>query len=219
MILDALSTIRAASIILASSSPRRTEILNGILGLEAGIIPSTFPEDLDKSKFTPLEYVEENARQKALEVYHRLRRDGRTPSLVVGADTVVVRDTTILEKPKSVEAAKAMLQSLSGRAHEVATGVALVYAPDGDADEPHVVAFVETTSVDFAQLSSSLIDACEPGGRLEYIFGRLRLRARTLAMCWLQRRPRATLPLISTCTPLTDERRALHRRVDRRRER
>lgn len=80
------------------------EILNDILGLQATVVPSTFLEDLDKSKYTPKEYVMENARQKALEVYERLVSENQTPSLVVGADTVVVVGDAILEKPKSAGA-------------------------------------------------------------------------------------------------------------------
>ena len=143
----------------ASSSPRRVEILNGILGLGCTVVASTFPEDLDKSQFTPSAYVAENAKRKALEVYERLSSErGSAPSLVVGADTVVLRDGTILEKPKTTELAKAMVGSLSGRTHEVATGVALIYAPL-DGGEPTIEVFVETTTVTFAELSSSLIDA------------------------------------------------------------
>lgn len=173
MLLDRIEAIREAKIVLASSSPRRTEILNNILGLNASIVPSTFPEDLDKSKFTPKEYVEENAKLKALEVWERLLSEPivaahatryNFPSLIVGADTVVVHDATILEKPKSVEAAKAMLHSLSGRTHEVCTGVALVYAPMEDDGEPHVVTFVETTTVHFAELSAGNIDAYVASG-------------------------------------------------------
>jgi len=81
------------------------------------VVPSTFEENLDKSLFTPVEYVAENARQKALEVYARLSAAGEMRSLIIGADTVVVRDDAILEKPKSEDAAVAMLNSLSGRSH------------------------------------------------------------------------------------------------------
>jgi septum formation protein len=151
-----LAAIRAAHIILASGSPRRVDIINGILQLDAQVTPSTFPEDLDKSKFTPAEYVVENARQKALDVYSKLEAP---PSLVIGADTVVVLDGRILENPPSVDAAKAMLGSMSGRQHQVATGVALVYAPIGGATEPDVVSFVETTKVNFAPLSQEVIDS------------------------------------------------------------
>ena len=64
-----IDCLRAARIVLASSSPRRVEIVNSILSLDATVIPSTFPEDLDKSKYTPEEYVQENARQKACLLY------------------------------------------------------------------------------------------------------------------------------------------------------
>ena len=68
MLVD-ITPIVDAKIILASSSLRRVEILNTLLGFQAAVIPSTFPEDLDKSKYTPADYVQENARCKALEVY------------------------------------------------------------------------------------------------------------------------------------------------------
>jgi septum formation protein len=156
-----LAAVRAAHIILASSSPRRVDILNNVLEVRASVVPSTFEENLDKSQFTPAGYVAENARQKALEVYSRLSAGGSAPppSLVVGADTVVVRDSSILEKPRSAESAQAMLASLSGRAHEVSTGVALIYAPEDGSEEPFIHSFVETTQVEFASLPSSVIDA------------------------------------------------------------
>lgn len=157
------AAVRAAHIILASGSPRRVEIFNEVLQLEARVVPSTFPENLDKSKYSPTEYVQENARQKAMEVYQRLTADGQcAPSLIVGADTVVVLGNSILEKPKSEEHARAMLEQLSGGSHEVSTGVALIYAPsveDGSDAPPHVDVFVETTKVDFGSLSPELINA------------------------------------------------------------
>ena len=158
MITD-VATVRAANIILASSSPRRTDIMNNVLALGAAVVPSTFEEDLDKSKFTPTEYVAETALQKALDVYRRRCTDGVPPSLIVGADTIIVRDSTILEKPKSEEAARAMLSSLSGRHHLVCTGVALVYG-DADGAKPFVNSFVETTRVNFALLPANVIHAC-----------------------------------------------------------
>ena len=91
MLLSDLATVRAVSIVLASGSPRRVDMFNGLLKLNARVVPSTFPEDLDKSLFTPVSYVIENAKQKALEVHSRLTGQGEEPPLVVGADTVVVR--------------------------------------------------------------------------------------------------------------------------------
>ena len=154
MLLSDLATVRAAQIILASGSPRRVEIFNQLLKLDARVVPSTFPEDLDKSQFTPTGYVMENAKQKALEVYGRLVEEGEpAPSLVIGADTVVVLDDRILEKPKSKDAAVATLTDLSGRSHKVCTGVALVYR-GGPAD---VNVFVEETEVAFGKLSPEAI--------------------------------------------------------------
>ena len=91
MLLSDIATVRAASIVLASGSPRRVDMFNNLLKLNARVVPSTFPEDLDKSLFTPVTYVMENAKQKALEVHSRLTSQGEEPPLVVGADTVVVR--------------------------------------------------------------------------------------------------------------------------------
>ena len=97
------------------------------------------------------------------EVYGRLKSEGEpTPSLVVGADTVVVLGDAILEKPKSEDAAKAMLARLSGGSHEVLSGVALIYGVEGS--EPHIDTFVEKTAVDFGVLPAEVIDACEARG-------------------------------------------------------
>ena len=53
MLLSDLATVRAAKIVLASGSPRRVDMFNGLLKLNARVVPSTFPEDLDKSLYTP----------------------------------------------------------------------------------------------------------------------------------------------------------------------
>ena len=76
MLIDKIPLLQTANIILASGSPRRKEILNDILKLQVQVIPSTFEENLDKSKFTPQAYVQENARLKALEVWTRLSSTG-----------------------------------------------------------------------------------------------------------------------------------------------
>eukprot|EP00965_Chrysotila_dentata_P000742 23181-Pleurochrysis_carterae.AAC.2 len=88
--------------------------------VQARVEPSRFEENLDKSLYTPVEYVKETARQKALEVFRRLIAEGEAPpKLVVGADTVVVSGEHILEKPKSDDHARAMLIGLSGTSHQV----------------------------------------------------------------------------------------------------
>ncbi|KAF9577092.1 hypothetical protein BGW38_007923, partial [Lunasporangiospora selenospora] len=120
----------------------------------------TFPETLDKSTFGhPSEYAKETARQKALEVYNRLKDEGKTPDLVIAADTVVAHGSRILEKPRSVEGAKEMLASLSGSIHKVYTGVVLVAPPSSPADGPRVLADVEGTEVHMQVFDQELIDA------------------------------------------------------------
>lgn len=115
-------------IILASASPRRYEILK-MIGLKFDVEESKFEENLDKHSFShPCEYVKENAKQKAIEVWNRLSVSStdRRPDLVIGADTVVTLYDEIMEKPKDAEDAEEMLKKLSGLKHSVFTGVALV---------------------------------------------------------------------------------------------
>lgn len=106
-----------SSIVLASGSPRRAEILRNNLQLEFSVVKSTFAEDFPHSSFeTPQGYVQATANAKAHEVWDRLEDP---PALLISADTVVVRDGTVLEKPADPAAATSMLASLSGRTHEV----------------------------------------------------------------------------------------------------
>lgn len=115
-------------IILASGSPRRLEILK-MIGLKFEVEPSKFEENLDKHSFShPCEYVKENAKSKAIEVWNRLKSGNSSsqPDLVIGADTVVTLYDEIMEKPKDEEDAFDMLKRLSGLKHTVFTGVALV---------------------------------------------------------------------------------------------
>ena len=116
-------------LILASASPRRRELL-ARLGLPfsvevAGIDERPWPGE------KPASYALRNAAEKAREVW--LRRGGR--ARVLAADTIVVQDDQILEKPADAEHAAAMLRRLSGRAHEVITGVCLVRAEGADLRE------------------------------------------------------------------------------------
>lgn len=118
------------------------------------MIPSTFEENLPKERFpTPDLYVIENAKQKALEVLRRVSNnqdvDAKLPTVVIGCDTVVVQDEVILEKPKDEEDAFIMLTRLSGRPHEVFSGVALFTAERG-IDNPHLL--FEKTSLVFGPL-------------------------------------------------------------------
>ncbi len=111
-------------LILASGSPRRKELLEQI-GLEPVVIKSTVEEVITKT--TADEVVMELSSQKCLDVAGRITED----AVVLGADTVVVRDGQILGKPGSEEGAAEMLQSLQGREHQVYTGVTLAWISGG----------------------------------------------------------------------------------------
>ncbi|KAF8941336.1 N-acetylserotonin O-methyltransferase-like protein-like protein [Dissophora ornata] len=154
-----LNALNAKKVILASSSPRRKDILSQ-LGIKYTVLASTFPETLDKSLFNhPSDYVKENALQKALEVYERLKATGHTPDLVIGADTVVAHNSQILEKPRSEQDAIEMLTSLSGSTHMVYTGVTLIAPPIDGSDNPRILIDVEGTEVRMQNLSRELIEA------------------------------------------------------------
>lgn len=130
---------------LASASPRRRQLLE-MLGIAVRVVPSHVPE-VRQPLETPMEYVERLARAKAL---------GVPGGLVLGADTTVVLDHDILEKPADPGDALRMLQALQGRTHQVLTSVALAtggavhQATDvtdvtfRPLDEPFLAAYVAT---------------------------------------------------------------------------
>jgi septum formation protein len=106
-------------LILASGSPRRRELLTQI-GVSFTVQPSQATENVPPGT-NPVEMVKELALRKAREVA------GASPAhWVLGADTIVVLDGQVLGKPADAQDAASMLQRLSGRRHQVLTGVALV---------------------------------------------------------------------------------------------
>ena len=107
-------------IILGSSSPRRADILKK-LKLDFEIIPSSYVEPHDETDFS-YEYVENLAYNKALTVAKTLKQH----ALVIGADTIVVIDNIIVEKPKNKQDAFKILKKLSGKTHFVVTSVAII---------------------------------------------------------------------------------------------
>ena len=113
---------------LASQSPRRRELLTQI-----GIAHRVLSIDIDEQRRAheaPLDYVQRLAREKAAAGWRQLIAQALPPAPVIGADTAVVIDDVILGKPADKFAALAMLRQLSGRSHEVLTGVA-VHSSDG----------------------------------------------------------------------------------------
>jgi septum formation protein len=106
-------------LVLASASPRRQELLRNA-GIEFVVQPANVPEVPGRSEL-PRAYAERLAREKAQAIFRQ-----RPDDFVLGADTVVVIEQEILEKPSDANDAARMLRMLSGRRHEVITGVCLV---------------------------------------------------------------------------------------------
>jgi septum formation protein len=138
-------------LILASSSPRRAEILR-----HAGLSFDIFPANVDESRLpseSALHLVRRLALAKANRAAEVAARKGRT-AIIIGADTVVVAGGKILGKPGDLPTARRMLRMLGGRTHTVLTGLAVVRIPE---NEEKIV--VEKTRVRFAKLSEKEIDA------------------------------------------------------------
>ena len=104
--------------ILASKSPRRTEILS-LMNIEHIIIPST-EEEVIEPNLSPEEVVKSLAYQKAHSISKQYPND-----LVIGSDTIVVINNQILGKPKDYNDAVKMLKLLQNNTHQVMTGVSL----------------------------------------------------------------------------------------------
>ncbi len=112
-------------LILASVSPRRRDLLQA-LGLSFDIQPSTIDEIMDH-ELKPEQLVLNLARQKTEDVFTSISQKSHSERLLVlGADTIVVLDGKFLGKPIDQEDAVSMLKRLSGRHHEVYTGVWLI---------------------------------------------------------------------------------------------
>ncbi|KAF8444245.1 Maf-like protein-domain-containing protein [Kalaharituber pfeilii] len=164
--LPALNHLRTRRIILASASPRRSQLLS-LLGLpNLEIIPSTFPETLSKTEHTPFSYVSSTAHEKCREVYAReldSHPDGKEVGIVIAADTVIVdNEGRVIEKPRSREDHLSILKGLrNGGGHKVFTAVVCM-APRDDLTHPgyNVVSHVEETLVKFDSLvTDELIEA------------------------------------------------------------
>lgn len=136
--------------ILASASPRRKALL-GELIKDFEIIPAKGEENAD-GFLTPADLVQGLARQKAEEVAFGY---GGKQKYVLGSDTVVALDGKVLGKPKTEQEAKEMLRALSGRTHDVYTGVCISYPLEG---ERKVLTDVCRTEVVFENLSERFID-------------------------------------------------------------
>lgn len=132
--------------VLASASPRRLALLAQI-GIVADVRPSNFAEveGVDSSAY---DVVKTNALGKGREVLQACQKS----DVIIAADTVVALNSKILGKPKDAAEAKAMLRSLSGRTHQVMTGVAIFH------NERKLIDVV-TTAVCFRELTEAEIEA------------------------------------------------------------
>ncbi|HXG82474.1 MAG TPA: Maf family protein [Pyrinomonadaceae bacterium] len=174
MINDKSSMLQLPKIILASGSPRRAEILR-FVGWEF----EKHVADVDETEFAgekPEDYVRRLAKTKAETVAANYEN-----ALVLGADTIVVIDEQIVGKPKDLTDARRMLRLLSGRRHEVLTGVALVSCqpsavsrqqiqdqkpkiedqtanPKSEIRNPKSLVDLQKTRVKFAELSDAEIE-------------------------------------------------------------
>lgn len=136
-------------LILASASPRRRELL-ALICPKFEIIPSTFDESGMPSDLTPREHVAISAMEKARDVAAAVCN-----GIVIGADTVVSIDEHILGKPVDEADAKRMLRLLSGRTHQVHTGIHVVSVIEGKSQEH---GDTECTDVRFRELADAMIE-------------------------------------------------------------
>lgn len=133
-------------IILASNSPRRRELLGGLgISFEVKVLPDieeNYPEGLSVGQIA--EYI---AKEKA-DAYRKMMAPN---DLIITADTIVVADDEVMGKPVDAVDAQRMLRKLSGKAHQVITGVCLMTTP-------RQRVFSVTTDVTFKQLTDEEID-------------------------------------------------------------
>jgi septum formation protein len=138
-------------LVLASSSPRRAEILRAA-GFSFEILPADITEVRAPDESAP-NYVLRLAEEKARTVARKFSAaHANTEAIIIAADTTVVANGAIFEKPQSPEEARKMLKSLSGGSHEIHTGVMLLRVPQGTSR-----VFREVTRVEFAEVNSAEI--------------------------------------------------------------
>ena len=141
-----LDNLKKYKVVLASNSPRRKELLSG-LGIDYEVktlpdIDESFPEGL-----TEVETATYIARAKA-DVYRNIMQ---SDELIITADTIVWLDGEVMGKPVDEEDARRMLRALSGKTHQVITGVCLMTLDSQKA-------FATVTDVTFCHLSEEEID-------------------------------------------------------------
>lgn len=145
------NTAALPTLVLASGSPRRQELIR-LLGLPVEVVPSNVDEDTPKN-WTPRQIVEGLSRRKAFFVSEQLAGQASADSIVVGSDTIVVLDNEVMGKPRDAEDANRMLRLLSGRTHEVYTGITCVRVSDGETASAYRVTRVRMRKLSKEQIS------------------------------------------------------------------
>jgi len=135
-------------IILASASPRRQQLLRQI-GIKFEVIPSTMDEVMNNT-LEPSQVAISLASQKCNDIVSQIQKD----CIVIGADTIVVKDNQLLGKPKNEKDAFDMLKYLNGEWHEVVTGLCLYRTSDKKS-----ICDYEATRVKMANNSDEFIKA------------------------------------------------------------
>lgn len=161
------------NIILASKSPRRKELLN-LLGLfNFSVESSNFEENLIKSDFiNPSDYCIATSKAKGIDVIQLIEKEGllKKGTMLFSADTIVVINNEILEKPSNLDDARRMLKLLSNKKHFVYSSTCIFSNGKNNGNEKDHISFVcslvESTEVKFKQLSdediNSYIETGEP---------------------------------------------------------
>lgn len=135
-------------LILASQSPRRSELLRNA-GFSFKIVPSD-AEEIAPENFSPAEKAVFIASLKACNIAPRYMGE-----IIIGADTIVVLENIIMGKPKDADDAFRMISMLSGKTHTVITGVCVLY---GDVvHKNNKICFFERTEVEFYPLTENEI--------------------------------------------------------------
>ena len=137
-------------VILASASPRRSELLAS-MDIDFEVVPSHVEELIDGYDFIP-DLCEANARIKAEPI-----ADIHPECLVIAADTMVYLEDTLYGKPTDIDDAHRMLTRLQGRTHQVTTGVSLIYHNEEISKSFSVITNVTFLSLDAGQISEYLV--------------------------------------------------------------
>lgn len=149
------STEKKYRIVLASASPRRKELL-GWLEVPFEIIPSHVEEVTTMTR--PHDVAEDLAALKGEDIYRKLEDSNEVENpFVISSDTIVTLGETIYGKPKDKEDAFRMLNELSGKTHQVVTGVAMFFE-DRKTKEKKRVVFSVSTLVTFDSIDKDLLE-------------------------------------------------------------